>query len=195
MKSLFWCPHRASASEDLAAETGELISVTELYAEYKKFAKRRAASSIAEELASITRYAPIYRALVDPAPGTALSTLSHRLETFDLSTAYPLILLIVVSDADHVTKEHLYEFIGSYIIRRALCGLTVKNYNIAFIEFASYLRQKGISVENFAAAVELRKNSDAAKFPNDVELRAAVLDRDQYGPVRTNRLRLILEAR
>ena len=177
----------------LAAETGELISLTELYAEYKKFAKRLAAPSIAEEMSNITRYAPIYRSLVDPVPDTALSKLSHRLETFDLSTAYPLILLIAVSDANHATKEQLYDLIGSYIIRRALCDLTVKNYNIAFIEFASYLRQKGISVENFSAAAELRKNSDAAKFPTDVELRAAVLERAQYGKVRINRLRLILE--
>ena len=177
----------------LAAETGELISLTELYAEYKKFAKGRAMSSIAEELASITKYAPIYRALVERTPGTALSKLSYRLETFDLSTAYPLILRIAVSIADDVTKEQLYGLIGSYIIRRALCGLTVKNYNIAFIEFAGYLGQKGVSIENFASAVELRKNSDAAKFPADAEFRAAILHRGQYGPVRTNRLRLILE--
>lgn len=75
----------------------------------------------------------------------------------------------------------MYSLIGSYVIRRALCGLTAKNYNIAFIEFTSHMRWDGVSVESFAAVVELRKGSEAARFPTDADLKDAVINRSQYG--------------
>jgi uncharacterized protein with ParB-like and HNH nuclease domain len=124
----------------LATESGELISLTELYVEYKKFTKRKEGQKISEELASITRYAPIYRELIDPGEHSPLYQLSQRLSKFDLSTAYPLILLIAASDIAADVKSALYILIGSYIIRRALCGLTAKNYNIAFLDVVSYMR-------------------------------------------------------
>jgi uncharacterized protein with ParB-like and HNH nuclease domain len=177
----------------LAAETGELISLTELYAEYRKFAKRSEGQSIAQELASITKYAPVYRELVDPDKNSSLFKLSSRLSTFDLSTAYPLILLVATSTESDETKDALYKLIGSYIIRRALCGLTAKNYNIAFLDFVSHMRTHGVSVESFAAVTELRKNSEAARFPTDDDLKKAVSDRDQYYSLPSHRLRLIIE--
>jgi hypothetical protein len=177
----------------LAAETGELISLTEIYAEYKQFAKRHESQTIAQELGSITRYAPIYRKLVAPEAGSPLSKLSHRLDVFDLSTAYPLILLIAISDVPAETKDALYSLIGSYVIRRALCGLTAKNYNVAFIEFTAHMRERGISVESFATVVELRKSSEASRFPTDADLKEAVINRSQYGWIPRHRLRLIIE--
>jgi hypothetical protein len=177
----------------LGAETGELISLTELYAEYKKFAKTKAGQSVAEELASITRYAPIYRELVNPEDDSPLYLLSKRLNTFDLSTAYPLILLITASEADAEVKDQLYTLIGSFIIRRALCGLTAKNYNVVFLGFVSYMRAHGISVQSFAAASDLRKNAEASKFPTDQDVKNAILNRSQYTTLPVHRLRLIIE--
>ncbi len=177
----------------LAAETGELISLTEVYAEYKQFSKSHEGQSVAEELASISRYAPVYRKLVTPETGSALSKLSRRLNAFDLSTAYPLILLIEISDTSTETKDELYAFIGSYVIRRALCGLTAKNYNIAFIEFTAHMRRHGVSVESFAAVVELRKSSEASRFPTDADLKDAVINRSQYNRFPGHRLKLIIE--
>ena len=82
--------------------------------------------------------------------------------------------MIASSPASSEVKSKLYELIRSYIVRRALCGLTAKNYNIAFLEFVSAMRENGVSVESFAIAAELKKNSDAAKFPTDAELTDAV---------------------
>lgn len=177
----------------LGAETGELVSLTELYAEYKKYAKSAATSSVAQELTSITRYAPVYRELVDPEESSPLHKLSQRLFTFDLSTAYPLILLIATSTAAFEVKQQLYQLIGSYVIRRALCGLTAKNYNAVFLAFVAHLRQNGVSVENFAAAAALRSDSESGKFPTDDELREAVINRPQYGAMPVHRLRMLIE--
>jgi hypothetical protein len=59
----------------LAAESGELISLSELYAEYKKFSRRTQAASVGQELAALTRYATIYRELINPPLESPL----HRL--------------------------------------------------------------------------------------------------------------------
>jgi len=177
----------------LAAESGELISISELYAEYKKFSRRTAAATVGQELGALTRYAPIYRELIDPPIDSPLHRLAKCLENFDMSTAYPLILLIASSPATLEVKSKLYELIRSYVVRRALCGLTAKNYNIAFLEFVSAMRGHGVSVETFAAAAELKRNSDAAKFPTDAELTDAIAARNQYQTLPPNRLAYMLE--
>jgi hypothetical protein len=177
----------------LAAESGELISLTEVYAEYKKFAKQHPGQTVTEELATITRYAPVYRDLIDPEAGSSLSKLSHRLDVFDVSTAYPLILRVAISSAPIETKMLLYDLIGSFIIRRALCGLTAKNYNVAFIDLTASMRLDGVSVESFSAVAQLRKNSEASKFPTDSDVREAIINRNQYQFLPSHRLRLIIE--
>lgn len=177
----------------LAAETGDLISLTELYAEYKKFVKQKADRTVAEELSSIVKYAPIYRELVDATDSSRLFHLSRILEVFDLSTAYPLILLIASSKQELEVQQQLYRFVGSYIIRRAICGLTAKNYNIAFIDFVSYMRTHGISVESFRAVAEAKKNNEAARFPTDEEFKSAVINGTQYGRLQPHRLRFVIE--
>ena len=177
----------------LAAETGELVSLSELYAEYKKYTKRKSGQTVAEELASLTSYAPLYRELIAPQPTSALYHLSRLLDVFDLSTAYPLILMIAASKVEPGVKQSIYSLIGSYIVRRALCGLTAKNYNIAFLDIVSHMRASNISVESFASAVALKSNSEAAKFPTDEEFRQAIVSRPQYGPLPTHRLRFVIE--
>ena len=90
-------------------------------------------------------------------------------------------------------KAELYGLIGSYVIRRALCGLTAKNYNAVFLGFVGYLRSHDVSVESFAAAADLRRDSDSGRFPTDEELREAITNRGQYGSVPVHRLRMLIE--
>src|SRR5581483_10575526 len=62
-----------------------------------------------------------------------------------------------------------------------------------FLEFVSAMREHGVSVESFAAASELKKNSDSAKFPTDAELADAIASRNQYQTLPSHRLAYILE--
>ena len=177
----------------LAAESGELISVSELYAEYKKFSRRTQAGSVGQELAALTAYAPIYRELTAPPKDSPFYRLSRCLDKFDTSTVYPLILQIASSSAPTEVKGILYDLIRSYVVRRALCGLTAKNYNMAFLDFVSAMRESGVSLETFAAVVEAKKNSDAAKFPTDEDLVEAISNRNQYQTIASYRLAYVPE--
>lgn len=177
----------------LAAERGAVISLGELFSEYKAFVAASGFESTADELRALTKYAPAYRQLAEPSPTGELSKLSRRLNTFDLSTAYPLVLIIAQSEADDETKARLYDLIGSYVIRRAICYLTAKNYNNLFVEVAAYLKVHGVTEDAYYAVMESKKSSDTSRFPSDAEFASAIRTRPQYGWIPQHRLKLILE--
>lgn len=177
----------------LAAEQGKLISLGELYAEYKQFVAARKFESAEHELATLTRYVDTYKILAQPEGDSSLARLSRRLAVFDVSTAYPAVLVINAADADDEIKAALYDRIAAYVIRRALCHLTPKNYNAIFVELASHLGKNGVSLESLAAFFESKKDTDSGRFPADVELRTAIRTLPQYTWIPQNRLRLILE--
>jgi uncharacterized protein with ParB-like and HNH nuclease domain len=177
----------------LAAEQGKLISLAELYSEYKRFVAIRNFPNSVSELTVLVRYISTYKILVEPTGEGALARLAKRLNVFDVSTAYPVIFAIDQSDADDTVKTALYELLASYVIRRALCGLTPKNYNNVFVELTSHLKNTGVSVQAFGAFFSSRDSISTTRFPNDVDLRSALRTRPQYHWIPRNRLRLILE--
>lgn len=177
----------------LAAERGALISLGELFSEYKAFVVESRFENTAAELRALTKYAPAYRELVEPASSGALAKLSRRLNTFDLSTAYPLVLFIAQSDADDETKARLYDLIGSYVIRRAICYLSPKNYNNLFVEVAAYLKAHGVNEGSYFDVMESKKAADTSRFPSDEEFASAIRTRPQYGWIQQHRIKLILE--
>jgi hypothetical protein len=178
----------------LAAEQGKTISLGELYSEYKGFIATHGFANAADELSALTRYVPTYRALIEPKDDSALARLARRLNVFDVSTAYPAVLVIDGADVEQDTKAQLFDLIAAYVIRRALCHLTPKNYNKVFTELAAQLKQGGVSLASFQAYFESKKDADTSRFPTDQDLRAAIRSNAQYGYIPQNRLRLILEA-
>ena len=137
-------------AHSLTAQQGKDISLSELYSEYKSFVIAKAFSSAAEELHSLTRYVPTYKVLVEPSGNTGLARLACRLSVFDVSTAYPLVFVIAASGAVGEDKDEAYALIASYVVRRALCGLTPKNYNKIFSRLAGILATRGVSAENLS---------------------------------------------
>lgn len=177
----------------LAAEQGKVVALGELFSEYKAFVAKRGFADTAAELSALTSHAPAYRELVEPAGTGALSRLSRRLNTFDVSTAYPLVLVIAASGASDDVKDRLYELVASYVIRRALCYLTPKNYNNVFVEVAAHLKVNGVSEGSFHAYFETKVGNETSRFPTDGDLGSAILVRPQYNWIPQSRLRLILE--
>jgi hypothetical protein len=176
----------------LAAQQGKDVSLSELYSEYKTFIAAKAFASAAEELQSLTRYVPTYRVLVEPSGHSGLARLARRLSVFDVSTAYPLVFVIAAAAIDDGDKDEAYALIASYVVRRALCGLTAKNYNKVFSRLAGALSTKVISAANLMVEFGALEG-DTVRFPTDLDLRTAIENRRQYGAMPQNRLRLILQ--
>jgi Protein of unknown function (DUF1524)/Protein of unknown function DUF262 len=179
-------------AHSLTAQQGKDVSLSELYAEYKSFVAARQFASAAEELRSLTRYVPTYRVLVEPSGHTGLTRLARRLSVFDVSTAYPLVFVIAASEGVDENKDDAYALIASYVVRRALCSLTPKNYNKVFSRVAGILSVKGISAENLSDEFATLEG-DTVRFPTDTDLRIAIDKNRQYGAMPQSRLRWILQ--
>jgi hypothetical protein len=179
-------------AHSLTAEQGKDVSLSELYAEYKTFVTSKNFASAVEELKSLTCYVPTYRILVEPTGQSSIARLAKRLSEFDVSTAYPLVFVIAASQATPEDKSQCYELIASYIIRRALCALTPKNYNKVFARLAGVLASKGASAEALSHELAIL-DGDTVRFPTDTDLRVAIESSRQYGAMRQNRLRWILQ--
>jgi hypothetical protein len=178
-------------SDTLAAETGREVLLTELYARYKTFVAGRKFASVDRELETLLKSAPTFRGLVEPQGGGALAQTGRDLAVFNVTTAYPLVFVVQSSDAPEEEKEALYRLIVSYVVRRLLCGLTAKNYNNVFLRIASQLSSEGVSVAKGGGAFGAL-DGDTVRFPDDAEVRAAILSHRQYGNILQHRLRHIL---
>ncbi len=106
-----------------------------------------------------------------------------KLNVWAVSTAYPLVFRIAASDADPAEKVQLYALIDSYLVRRALCGLTPKALNKTVARLAGAMIKDGVSVGAFALAFAGQRG-DRVRFPADAEFRAAIRNKPVYDLIR-----------
>ena len=167
----------------LAAETGNKISMRELYAEYRSFAVPKGKprfQDVEDELRLLEHYAPIYETLenrksIDPD----LAWFGRKMAAWQTTTVYPVALQLGSSNVDQQTRKTILQGLYSYMVRRALCGLTTKNLNNVFQSIASRFKHEGVSVETFKAFFDGREG-DSIRFPDDGELRTKILTENAY---------------
>ena len=178
----------------LGAEAGFEASLDELYADYQRWSRENGLPSALAELETLARYAPAYRTLADPQPQPGdLAHLARDLRLWDVTTAYPLVLVVAASDAPNANKVAIYALIRSYIVRRALCQMKTGNYNKVFLAIATKLRHEGVQASNAARAfADLQ--GDVSLFPDDAMLIEAFKSRQVYGRIAPRRLEAILVA-
>ncbi len=173
-------------SHALTAQTGVEISLRELYAEYRAFTQPKGKprfETVEAELDALIVYAPIYRTLEAGRGDAALARLGAKLNLWAVSTAYPLVFRIATSGAAAAEKAELYALIYSYLVRRALCGLTPKALNKTFARLTGAMIKDGVSAATFAAAFAGQRG-DTIRFPADAELRAGIRNKPIYELIR-----------
>ena len=162
----------------LAAETGKETLLNELYAAYKRYSIDRNYPTVDAELQTLRKHAPSYQALVSSEPGP-MARLAFALEVFDMSTAYPLVFALNAATSDERTRDQVYRLIESYVVRRAICGLTPKNYNTVFLRLATIARESGGSLEALRVAF-VEYSGPSNLFPSDQDLRQAFETKPVY---------------
>ncbi|MEZ5459236.1 MAG: DUF262 domain-containing protein [Steroidobacteraceae bacterium] len=185
---LEWLVHAA-----LQAELREDVDLGRLYADYRRFATSSAAPlSGAAQLEMLQEYAAAYRLLVGSKADTTIGRFGRRIEPYDITTLYPLALLIARAPMSDVDRADSYGILASYLVRRAVCGLTPKNYNSVFLSALKQLGSLGASPGNLRAVLEVLKG-DASRWPGDGEFRAACLNAPLYpGRLDARRMRAML---
>ncbi len=175
----------------LVAQTGDKISVRELYAEYRAFAVPKGTprfSKVQDELKLLEDYVPLYQSLEGRVEANAqLDWLGRKLRTWQVTTAYPVALQIGAANIDAEERGWLTKLIYSFLARRAICGLTTKNLNKVFQAIAAKFHASGVSVGVFQEYFS-DKTGDSLRFPDDAEFRQGVLSGNAYSITPRSRL-------
>ncbi len=179
----------------LTAETGRKISIRELYSEYRAFAVpkgKQRFKSVLEELSELEKFVPTYETLEEKIiTDSELCWIGRKLAAWQVTTAYPIVMQISVSDLDSSEKKRLYQMIYSYIVRRTISGLTGKNLNNVFQSLAREFVVKGTSLAVFRQYFS-DKHGESTLFPNDDEFRRGILHNPAFNLAPGKRVKDIL---
>src|SRR3546814_322929 len=137
-------------------------------------------------------YGRHYLELIRGNGGMSIAWFGRRLAAYDTTTTHPLALRISTADIADSEKTAMFNSIVSYVVRRAICGLTPKNYNNNFM---SILRQLIKGEMSNAALKELLGASStiASRWPDDAEFTNAILTAPIYpGNLDSARCRMLL---
>ena len=177
----------------IAAQIASDVTITKLFSEYKAFLKQAKFENVEAELRELARFGVIYRTLIERDTGNALGRFGQRLQLWDLTTVFPLVLqLWSREEIDESAKEQMLEVLLSFIVRRAVCNLTPKNYNKLFLAAVSELNQNGWGMAQLQVFFA-RQTADSGRWPRDDEFRRHWSSAPAYRRLGPARSRAVLE--
>lgn len=174
----------------IRAQTGQEGDLARLYVDFKNYAQGQTTT---QQLDMLDTYGKHYLQLIEGTGTLPVARFGRRLQPFDTTTTHPLALRISTADMPDSEKAAMFNDIVSYIVRRAVCGLTPKNYNNWF---TSVLRQwiKGpMTSATLKGLLASSPNSPAARWPDDAEFSHAIQTAPTYyGNLDAGRCRMLL---
>ncbi|WP_082738142.1 MULTISPECIES: DUF262 domain-containing protein [unclassified Sphingomonas] len=176
----------------LASKQAIDIPIKHLYAEYRHWIEKKSPfSSVEDELNSLQEFRGYFRELLEVESDRPYSSVARTLSAFDIGTAYPLLLYLLASDANENELASICDVIESYIIRRAVCGLTNKNLNRVFLSLVRYLQSSVVS-HSQVLAYFTGLRGESAEWPTDQIFGEAWISADIYRRLNNVRLCYIL---
>jgi Protein of unknown function DUF262/Protein of unknown function (DUF1524) len=190
----------------LANPRGSDVSHTYMFEIFREVARFRSGpmghpdkDSVEELFADVSHHACVYRKLRTAPYDSVEGRFMTRLADLDTSTPMPLVLWLA-GQLDHAVTRPQFEralnAIESYLVRRAACGMTAKNYNRVFAQVLEQAKKCEISiVGDEVTKVLLEFTEETVRWPEDDEFELALREEPQYRrPLRTKRVRMVLEA-
>lgn len=173
------------------------IKIGHLYQEFKDWwASDQPKRSIEEELKTAKRSSLVFRNLLTPSEDDQSGAFAHRIQILDMTTIYPF-LLWLYENREHVNPEEFKGILAdleSYVVRRAICGMTSKNYNRIFLSLLSKLSKEGMPKRTSLQSELLSLQGDSAVWPNDDNFCERLIYDPLYKKLGPKRLRMVLTA-
>jgi len=153
----------------LQAEKQREVDLSRLYNEYRDYVSKDLPPRRADQQVELlNRYALQYKELIGGFGTSPIACFGRRIAAYDVTTIYPLALFISVADISDAEKISMYNDLVSYVVRRAVCGLTPKNYNNVFMNVLRHLAKTSISSIELRSSLE-SLNGDTSRWPTDSE--------------------------
>lgn len=165
----------------LASRKSKDIPVKHLYAEYKFWVEReRPFSDIREELETIARQGDDFRRILQTQKADVLYPIAETIDVFDVRTAYPLLLFLLDRQLSDEAWREVARILESYIVRRAVCGWTTKNYNRVFLSITSKLGSQSVSPARLREVLS-EQRGESTEWPTNSAFSEAWLKNALYG--------------
>jgi Protein of unknown function (DUF1524)/Protein of unknown function DUF262 len=172
----------------LSSRQGQDIPIKHLYVEYRHWVERDSPfQSVAEELATLARQRNDFRRIIFPEKDDIIYDLSVFLDAFDIRTAYPLLLAFMDTGLEDTEWIEISDILESYLLRRAVCNLTTKNYNRMFLALTRNLRKEGFTPERVRTLL-LAQRGESVEWPDDNAFRDHRLNKPVYGRLNSPQL-------
>lgn len=181
----------------LVCQSEEDISLNHLYEEFKGWWSNKALKPRAG-LEQLKRFSGTYRQFLEPEvvaqKDSRLAWFLHGLQILEQTTAYPLLLHILVETKLTVSeRDQLIDDLTSFLVRRWVCGVTSKNYNRIFAGLLHEVRTSSESPGLVLRNTFLAQSRDN-RWPDDREFEAAWLNAALYERVDSPGIQFLLES-
>jgi hypothetical protein len=172
----------------LASRQGRDIPIKHLFVEYRHWLETaKPFPNVTAELAALASQGKDFRRIIAPTQSDVVYGLCSFLESFDIRTAYPLLLALMDSQVDDAGWAEISRTLESYLVRRAVCNLGTKNYNRIFLALARNVRKDGFSIERLKELLHAQ-TGESGVWPDDSAFREAWLHKPLYGPLNSPKL-------
>lgn len=164
------------------------IPIKHLFVEYKFWIEReKPFTTVRDEVATLARQGDDFRRIIEPKRDDILYPLVTFLDCFDISTAYPLLLHLLDVGLTDAQWEAVSVTLESYFLRRAVCGLTTKNYNRVFLTLTRFLRRDNLSPENIQNYLS-ELTGESAEWPTNEAFRNAWQNSHAYHTLQNSKI-------
>ena len=168
------------------------VPIGHLYVEYRHWIEKKSPfKSVEAELQVLSRNRDLFSSLLDAELDKPYSSIARFLKSFDIGTVYPLLLAVIESIKVESDVFEICTILESYLVRRAVCGLTNKNYNRVFLQLARIFKREVLTPEGVAQYLgDLR--GESTEWPSDASFRLAWCDREMYRTLSAPRIVFLL---
>ncbi|MEP7224340.1 MAG: DUF262 domain-containing HNH endonuclease family protein, partial [Actinomycetota bacterium] len=168
----------------------------DLFPEFKRYAATNEGGprEILEDVGHFTR---TYRAFEEYPAGTTEELFFYRLGATETTTVMPLLLYIFGADEtliERAQRLRLIAAIESWLIRRMVCRLTTKNYNVVFMNLLQRVQAEPPRAGDIGVEFFRTQQGESQLWPTDDEVLTAIRMLPLYKVLSRGRLRVVLEA-
>ena len=173
------------------------VNIGHLFQEFRNWWDHGAAADAERALGDMQRYSDAFVSWVAPSGSTRTAEFSQWLKALDTSTVYPLLFLLFVEAEGKIASpemDGIVDDLESYLVRRAICGLTNKQYNRSFLALLRNVRRSGkLSRATFREHLGAG-TGDSVRWPGDDEFGRAFIHRPVYKSLKREVSLMVLRA-
>lgn len=174
----------------LTLKNKKIPNKSNVYAEFKRLYANKKDQGFQQELENIKALSVHYKKFINPQTVTDVSLRKELdyISRLEINVAFPFLLQVFEDHEngiiDTLTLIQILKLIQTYVWRRFVVGLPTNALNKIFMSLYSEIDHEDYF--NSLAIALLRKKT-SAKFPNNEELKTALLEKDLYNIQSKNR--------